>query len=206
MQANLPIAEGEGGLIWAVIIIIFVISQFIKAATRGKKRGDEGTADGSDGGYSVPEDELQAFLRSITREQEKPQQPPPLRPVVHPPPPLPVQEHAHVHRPAVTAAQVRQTPAAVTASQQHQARQAPPVVAAARQQPRITPAVSVFAVPEAAPAFHVPPEHTVVSRRGLVTQLRNRESLRDAIVLREILGPSLALRRQGGGQAGYGAV
>lgn len=189
MAWTIPIAASGGeGLFWLAVAIFVIISKIVQASK--KNAPPTRKPDQPDAADFSPEEELRDFLKRLSpgTESVPPPMPQPQRPV---PPPLPAQAARTTTSSQPGAARARQ-PATPTRAAAPKARPVPlpqplpaqEVVAAVKREP----------VRSRAPAAAVPaPENQ--RRAALIADLRNRESLREAIILREILGPPLALRR-----------
>ena len=197
---------GVDGLFWLVVIVVTIIAQIVKASKRGStgsgppppRPGTEG-----DGGYTAPQDELRAFLESLTGAPKKPATPPPppMQAVparaAAPAAPRPVMRTPEAKTAPKPKRRVTRTAAAAAA-----ARQLAPVPPAPRPQPRPRQPVAPARPPlpqlatKAADAYG---RGTVIggtakARPGITTRLRGRRSVREAVILREILGEPLAMR------------
>ena len=205
------IASGGQDLITLVIFVVVILAQIVKAA-KGKKPtiAAPGTSPANEGSYTAPEDELRKFLESLSgapaaHEESRPAQPPPVATHVPAPPPRPHPvPHAQPEvlvapRPAphptaqpTVAAAVKRVPV-----ETHDVVSRPAALPAPALRPYELYALqSVKTTSDAAgnPVVHVHRE-THHFRKELFAQLSDREAIRKAIVLREILGPCLALRR-----------
>jgi len=179
MPAHLPLAAiGLDDILVGIVILVIVILRIARAASasqerqqRGPERGGEGAArPGAD-----PQEELQRFLRTLAGEEQE-------KPAPRPPPP----PRAATARPQRTAPSprkdkpARQTPA----SHPQRPRTKMPATPAA-------PHIGSTAVTDLGARNAV---RMARRRAELRRDLRRPESLRGAILLREVLGPPLALR------------
>lgn len=184
VKAN--IGDGIGFVIFVIIIIVVNVLKKIRSTQESKSEGEPASPRDA-----APQDKLNAFLKSITQVQ-KPAQPAAAQPRKTQPPPM--------------------QQASVTAV-------APPPVAAARRKKSVRPASSPQ-VPQPAPVYAAssvaasagtarrttvgPPTvssigASVPARMGL--NMEDSQALRQAIIVREILGPPIALRRDQAGSA-----
>lgn len=186
---------GFDGLFWVVVVIIAIIAQIVKS----RKQFDQGAPkqDAPPGGD--PAEELRKFLDGLGQAQKAPPAPPPVPPTPVPPPtPRPTPKQAAPSRPPPV-----------------QAPRPPPVVRRMPEPP--VPVREVVTRPRAPEPEHVPTEAEVMARfraelaakattgkkvtrwqRLLAEQLstHDRRLLQEAMLLREILGPPVALRRR----------
>ncbi len=187
MQMPQIIRAGIDDLIPVVIILTVIISRIIKAATQGKPLAPPPPADRMrptpQPPVRQPEEELREFLQALsgvaqTRSEPLPSPPPPVpaqRPVAHkrfqaPPKPSRATQPAKPVRTARPAPQPAPTPARKPAPFWNQPAPAPrPVIVEACE---LNP-----------------------SRAELNKHLEDARSLRGAWILREVLGPPVALRR-----------
>jgi len=203
MAWNMPIASGGEGIFWFVVIVFVIVSNIVKAM---KKKQDATPPAGSPkprtpvskGEYS-PEEELRDFLKRLSQDADQPPPLAPARPVAKPPP-LP----AEVAR-TTTSSQpgVARPPAPPYA---HRARPRPanphpePRAPAVVQAPPLPQPVVYQAAPEpvraSVPAAPDAPTAADKRRADLVAFLKDRGCLQEAILLREILDPPLAMRRK----------
>lgn len=176
MHYNPLIAAGGQDLIPLVIIIVVVLAQIIKAAKGGSRPapGQPGPSQQADDVFTAPQDELKKFLESLSGGMS---QPPPEQP-----PPLP-RKQSRVMRikqpaqpPVIETVSVEEVKTSPLQESPKAARQADMQIEA--------------------PPIHVMPV-TQNIRPQIAYELISRQSIRKAIVLREILGPCLALRRSG---------
>ena len=196
MAWHVPIASGAEGFIGFIVVLVIIVSQLVRAgksissaAGKPQRPAERGHA---------PEDELRDFLKRLSQGAD---QPPPLLPRQPAPPPLP-------HRTARTTASSR--PGAARGRSQPAPQPAPHRAQKVLPQPvppapaviRAAPAPEPETVPARAEPMRVTTPAAVASkaasrrRAGIVTVLKDREAARSAILLREILGPPLSLRRQ----------
>lgn len=202
MLTVLPMAATDGGsIVWLIVMAFFVISQLVKAARR--QNNTESQAPGGTGEDQDLEEELPEFLKRLG--QEPPPQASPPEPVrEQPPPPLPPPIVVHsAPRTVEIDTPVRTVIVPQTAAHQYAAARSEKgtVQPEAAAGPKV-----VFAPVTAAIGQARCKDRPGMGRQGLIAQLQARDSLRSAIVLREILGPPLALRKRGAGSTGYDAV
>ena len=185
------IASGGGDIFPVIIIIVAIIAQIIKAAKGTKPTIKPPDLSQGEGGYTAAEDELKKFLESLSGNTSSADtvQPPPL--------PLPVsRSQASMVRPVPQPRQVidtrqqqetiRQTPRRdVTVTERSTIQAAPPPV----------PSAAMLTTP-AAPAIHIYRKPHLL-HETIVREIRTKASVRKAILLREIIGPCIALRRPG---------
>jgi hypothetical protein len=191
------IAASGGDLFPLVIIVVAILAQIIKAAKGPKPTITQpGQQHADDGGFSAPQDELKKFLESLTGGTTTT--------AAEIPPPVP--QPAPKPQPRIIKAQQPARPAVVSRSKTTAPAEMPYVIAT----PDTAVAVEAFqTIPEQAkcqarnlrPTLHTHKEAHHF-RSLIACQLSNRDSLRNAILLREILGPCLALRRAGTGAPG----
>lgn len=209
-----------GDLIWILVIVASIIGQFLKTAKTMKKPGQPPAPPppAPRAGGSAPRDELEDFLRTLMGEQTKsalpPKPPPPpvarpVRPPVAaamPPPrpqsPRPLAAPRPMTVPPVVAAHTRPAPArhvrAVPVPQPVRPPPRPPEPSPAQLTELMSAAMrSVPAIGLAAPSGASCSE----TRRELLRMFRSRAPLRSAILMREILGPPIALQPQGAGRS-----
>lgn len=192
------IASGGGDLFPLVIIVVAVLAQIIKAAKGPKptitQQGQQHTDDGS---YSAPQDELKKFLESLTggTTTTAAEIPPPLPQPVPKPQPRIVKPQQPARLP-----QVITSSRTVTAPEVRPYEIAVPSTAVLSNEPE-QPAYLPKNIAREKPTTHHRKEMHHF-RSIMTSQLSNRDSLRNAILLREILGPCIALRRAGTGAPG----
>lgn len=176
MEEHMVVPAGFAALIPVVIILVSIVAQLVKAGKRtsaGERPPRPGTPSESPGG------ELQDFLRSLSGQQTPPE-PATLRVPPPPPPPAPAPQKVRaVHSPAPKKRVVQKPPPPPGQTQ--------PVSAKVQQPASLTP------TPVAAPAREPAPR---LLGRNVALLFRDRTSLREAIVLREVLGPPLGARTQ----------
>jgi len=180
---------GGGELIWVVIVIGSAIVQMIKA----KKKASQPAQKPQDSQDSSPHsDELRDFLQAISGA---PPVPPPA------PPPQPVRTAAAQTQPP-RPHHTRPAPPPLPPSMTIKHRPAPvkPHKPAERHRPK-PPELVLKPTPEkqVKPAITKITPLATATPKGLaaliIQDLKNMDSTRKAIVLREILGPPIALRR-----------
>ena len=198
--------------IWVVIIVISIVAQIVKAVRKaaaqaqgkglgkgigmndlGQRRAlDPGSArtgepDGAGRDFVAPEQALQDFLRSLAGENSiPPPSPPPPPPRPPRPAPMVVARPSGSKAPSRHPARIIKPPAHLPPKPVPQP-VAPPVVILKPVEAEVAPAVTLDN------ELHKPSDvSTTVQdiKRGL----RDRKTVRKAIILREILGPPLALR------------
>ena len=187
MAWTIPIAAVDGGgIFWLAVVIFVIISKIAKASKKNAPPTQKpGLPDMSD--FS-PEDELRDFLKRLSPGSEA--APPPVpQPQRHvPPPPVPIQ----------TIRTITTSQSGTVRTRVQTVHRPAPRVQPTPPPPPILEAVVVPAMPEPvhspAPAASAPAPGDK-RRAAIIADLRNRECLREAIILREILGPPLALRR-----------
>jgi len=196
-MTTLPIAEAKfEGMFWLIVIVVTIVTQIIKASKRGAvpPPASEPGPD-EDEGYTAPDDELREFLESLAGAPPKPKPPaprtaPPLvqpRPTVAPPPPptpAPVQRRA-------ASPPVRRAPAPAP---RRAARPQPIPTVTAAQKPTALPSAEIRTIEVRGSAR---PRVSVLGK-ALVSQLREGNALHRAVLMREILGDPIALRKHHG--------
>jgi hypothetical protein len=190
------IAVSGGDLFPLVIIVVAILAQIIKA-TKGPKPTIAQPGQQDSGDYAAPEDELKKFLENLSGGGAE-------KPVVAPPPPepLPVSKP----QPRIIKPQQAARPVVVISQNKTIEESESPYDVAAQNTVDLSVAKPSFperAKPPARNALQNIPAHI---RKGkhhfrsmLMYQLLDRDSLRKAILLRELLGPCLALRQMGTG-------
>lgn len=196
------IRAGIEGWIWAIIIIGSLVVRIIKA---NKERSSQPTpappgprpaTPEPDVQWKPPEDELREFLERLGGKPvtPPPPPPPPAGRQVAPPPPPPTA------RPKL-APQVLRAPAPQKTFRRKPTRAAPAPAPAPAIAPAPAPAPRRPA-PKPIPAVAVAPVRTAGRRseyrKVLDRLMKERSTLRSAIVVRDVLGPPLALRTHGG--------
>ncbi len=166
-------------LVWALFIIITIVAQIVKGARKvaSQAPGKEGDADG-ERNRPAPDDELRKFLEGLSGGT-------PPKPAATPPPvPPPVRPMA---QPQARPRQTVRKPEPIRIKPQPKPKPPPPRVAAP---PIVEQPVAV------APAALVASPQRKASRfqKLLQKDLADSEAAQKAIVLREVLGPPLALR------------
>lgn len=204
--------EPQGIIVLAIIVIVGV-SRLINAAKNASKsptrpEGRDSTQSRS-GDVVSPEEELRNFLQGLSKPQQ------PVAPQPPPPPPVIIQQkpaHAHEHTQAEIDREARARAANQAASQaalkkRLQARYE--AKAQAAQPPPPPPLVTVFTQDAAAPtadAYAVSvaassPSPSIVTqvshekkvRPAIAAALADRTSLRNALILKEVLGQPIGL-------------
>lgn len=188
------IASGGGDIIPLVIIVIAILAQIIKVA-KGAKPGisKPGQQQSDGGGYTAPEDELKKFLESLSGKIPIPEindAPPPL--------PLPVSQRQVRKIKTQESVSIPVIKEVLTVESAYDIRESnKPVLASSPPPPPEVPQPAMASDRYDKPAtVHIRRE-TSQFRADLVHELIKRESIRKAVVLREILGPCIALRRPG---------
>lgn len=189
-------AGGPAALLWILFVLITVVAQLIKAARRG---GGQAPRTGPPRGpASNPEDELRDFLQGLSRpEQEAPpaefEPPPPLRrapPPPPPPPPVPSPRPSPRTAPAISMAS--------EAAREPRVPVSPPLVTTSPSPPppelSLRTPIAVVHDPYALASARV--SRLTVLRKETYEDVRNRTGLARGILLREILGPPVALRKR----------
>lgn len=174
-------------LFWGVAIVIFIVSQIAKSKKKYDKSAPQQGAPPQANGD--PAEELRRFLEGLGQAPPQPQAPPPA-PVA--PPPVPRRAAA---RP-VKARPAAPPPVRIETVVSHE----PAPVSAATVSEETTPGeAEVLARYRAEMATSRPATKAVSKWREILgTELRggDRNTLRKAFVLREVLGPPTALRRR----------
>ena len=205
MLDSLIVADGFEAIFWIVVIVGSLIAQIVKASRQGKQRRDAmGEAPqagpGGERPQSAPNEDLEAFLRNLSGEKprrRKTTSPPPPPP---PPPPLasPAQAARRRKKPPVPRAKPAVPRAKPVASVP------PPVTAkraAARRQPAGAAEQDRTWRLRTKSAYALKKEQAERKRSELLDALDGADSIRKAVLLREILGPPVALRKSMAGTA-----
>lgn len=198
--------------LWVLLILASIIARVIKAAKEQKP--GKGSSPESDGDYKASSSDLKDFLESLSGSK-------PAKPSAGVD--SPAQARGQI-APARQTAKRAQTPRVARSAQAAPQRVAPvatprsvappprQAVAPVRQRrerpvpvaaPRIVPPVKPSPVKSSPPEIPKTVKHAAVARqekttrmsRDIFKSLRNIDSTRKAIVLREILGPPMALTR-----------
>jgi len=166
----MPILAGGGDLIWVVVIVGSIIAQIIKAkknAANPPPKSPQKTSGSADGAFTASSNELKNFLESIG---------------VAPPAPKPQQvapqailraQPVHISREVASAP----PPPPLTAPVRIKHKQPPVKIQTGDES-------NVERVEDAIPPL----------TRIIKDELKNKDATRKAIILREILGPPIALR------------
>lgn len=194
-----------------ILVLAVVVAQIVKAARR-MSQGSKGRPPPPDGPPAGPPDELRDFLQALAAGRMPPEQPTPAKP-----PPLPPPGSPPVQRQAAPAARKAPRPASEArppaAQARPAARQTPPLAAqVSRPTPRateqrvhvptterrreVTTRLAAAPRPETYGA-HRRPRLVAPDRNAILGDLSERRSLAKAVLLREILGRPLGLRRTG---------
>lgn len=191
MFQNPYIASGGQDLFPLVIIIVAVLAQIIKAAKGAKPTIGQPDQHRSGAGSSgAPADELRKFLESLSGGTVKSVNvPPPLPPAAPRPQARKVREQMPVEYQTVHV----KMPMRESAYDIPDANNASLAAAA----PRLPEPARLAAVVDAYDKIAVSLAHkaTFHFRSSMLSQLVERDALKKAIVLREILGPCIALRQ-----------
>lgn len=186
-----PIAAGGEGIFWLIVVVFVIVSQIAKAAKKGSS--PQGTPPFGGPDATSPEEELSDFLKRLTegarqQTQHRPA-PPPLPAAAHRPPPLPTRG---ARRENTTLASQRAKPQ--PRRREHTAAE---TITPAMERPVASSAAQIMAnaVRVATPMADTPAPSRM--RKGIMNQLKDTPSVRTAILLREVLSPPLAFRRQG---------
>lgn len=179
-----------GTIFWFVVIGIFIISQIVKSRKQFNESAPEQQkpADSEDD----PAEELRKFLEGLNKPQEQPQPPP--APAAAPPPPAAAHPRRHVPPPRTKHRDVR--PVVVT-TRTALVREEPPAVTLPPPPPQPDEA-AVLARYKAEMAALAPVRTESKWHAALKPELLggDRQALRKAFLLREILGAPAALRRR----------
>lgn len=187
-------SAGIDDLIPVLVFLAIAIGQIMKARAKARQGGEDREQRPPPSGSASPQDELQEFLRSLSGAP-----PPPATPV---PPPAPPQIRPPRRVPAA-APPVRPQPRAWSPTP---VPNRPPPRTRTAAPPPVPTATRVVALPQApdpdASAYATETKvrkSAVASRRqlriALGKDLISRQSLRKAIVLKEIVGSPLGSRR-----------
>ncbi len=209
------VRAGFDDLIGVVFVLAIIVSRIIGALRKDRKRAEELAAPGErpvvappapvrppgEDELNVPGRELREFLESLARGSDVPVPPSP-PPVPRPPAPVVL-----VPRPTAAGRHAGESRAAARAEQRADRRRTapsvtppPPPPLASAPAPSIPVPTAVLPPPEQLPALAyalaptLPAPPPGVSRARLLMQLRTPDSVREAVVLREILGPPIGLR------------
>ncbi|OGV70633.1 MAG: hypothetical protein A2283_09795 [Lentisphaerae bacterium RIFOXYA12_FULL_48_11] len=193
MFHNPYIASGGGDIFPIIIIIVAIIAQIIKAAKGTKPTITQPDQRQSDGGYTASEDELKKFLETLSGNipEVHTSQPPAL------PPPIPRSEP-----PPIPAVRTSRPVAVKKAKETGRETSTYEMLAHEPEPAHFSPSLVPLTAAEVANIKKA--DTSVFLHRGthpfmtkISGEIRGRESLKKAILLREILGPCLALRRPG---------
>ena len=165
----------DGGFLWVIVIVGSIIAQIIKAKKNAAASPPKRQPGAKSGDFTASGDELRNFLESIGGGATKPQQtrqpqPIPVRPTALPPSLPPQVTIKHRPSPAETALKHRQVEG--TIRKPHTQKPTPPTENIVE---------SLSTTPN-------------VVAQLIKQDLQNMNAARKAIVLREILGPPIALR------------
>ncbi len=200
--------------IWVVIIVISIVAQIVKAVRKaaaqaqgkgiGKGIGPgmnsqsqrraldsvsarTGEPDGAGREFVAPEDALQEFLRSLAGENSTPPPPPPPPPPRPPrPAPMVVARPSGSKAPSRHPARIIKPPAHLPPKPVHQ-QVSPPVMMPKPMEAEVAPEVTLDNELQK-------PSVDGATVQDIKRVLHDRKTIREAILLREILGPPLALR------------
>lgn len=166
------LVSANTGVIWAIFIIISIVAQVIKARKKGADQAPgEATSQREEGRQSTTNDnELRQFLESLSDGNPRPE--PTSPPITQ------RQELRHMSRP---------TPQPITKTPK---RSEPPP--APTTQPAQSPKISI--IPEVKLEPVVTPKPSGLQLL-ICKELQKTDATRKAIVLREILGPPIALKQ-----------
>lgn len=194
---NLIHVASGGGMecvFWGVVIAVFVVSQIAKS----RKKFDESAPqqqNPADGGGD-PAEELRKFLEGLGQAPSQPPAPPPA-PVAPPPPPRPsTQAPAQPRRVTAQRVKARTVVPPPMAHEEPPRRRIPEPVPEAAM-PDEAAVLARYKAELAAAAVAAPAKATTKWRAILTAELlsADRQPVRKAFVLRELLGPPTALRR-----------
>ena len=166
-------------LIWVIIVIISVIAQIRKGMKKATGQPGKPTPGGQDAAperepYVAPDEALREFLESLAGKPSRTEPPATPRPAVAP------------------------QPAVVQRPRRHPARRMPsaPPAAPMPPPPPQRQAKETVSEPVALEMIHDDATHRDTEPLAMMIRqgLKSRQSARTAIVMREILGPPLALR------------
>jgi hypothetical protein len=190
MSVPIHIAAGAEGLFWLFVVAVSIIAQIVKAGRRNQERPAPPPGAGADFPAAEPADELRQFLEKLAGAPpvERPPAPPPVAP-----PPVPYSSSTQT-RPSEpsrsTAAAMRNERVRAAASRPSAVRPEPPpafVAKPAMPRPLIV----------RAPVPGLPAQPAPVQTHELCAMLFDPAAIRKAILLREILGPPVALGKKG---------
>lgn len=192
----MPVTADVSGLIWVVIVVGSIIAQVMKAkknAASPPPKKSSPRPEANKGEYTSSSDDLRNFLESIgaappTRNQERQRK---IEPVAPPPPPRPIQVMQEVQTvppppPIPVRAQIKHRP-----SPMEEARKLQFKGDVLKRQTANKPNEVQLETPEQLQ----PRDQSSSGLAKLITEeLQDLDATRKAIVLREILGPPIALR------------
>ncbi|MBN2301975.1 MAG: hypothetical protein JXN60_05605 [Lentisphaerae bacterium] len=165
-----------------IVVIAVIIAQLIKAIT--KRASKMQAPDSATTGDISPNEELQAFLRNLTGIEPTPITPPPPPPVLRPSPP--VKPRPAVAKPPQPARRVQ--------SKKRNIQPAPAIQPAVHRQIK-----QKTASQQAGTRVAIQPITTkrrAINGPDIGKLLRNAQSAKEIIAMREILGPPLAMRSE----------
>ncbi|MBT3192578.1 MAG: hypothetical protein HN341_08490 [Verrucomicrobia bacterium] len=187
------------GVIWAIFIVISIVAQVIKASKKVSSEAP-GTDDGPRGGPAESNDELRQFLEQLggggaaTPKPLPPRPPAPPRPAVQRrEPTMRVSPEDHrQNTPQATPSVVRRR--AVTEAPPHEPHATPPPPPAVPERVRPKPQKQRSETVQIELPASSASQAASKLQRLIRDELQQTEDTRKAIVLREVLGPPLALR------------
>ena len=213
MAWHMPIASGGEGLFWFVVVLFVIISKIVKATKKDPSppAGSPRPLTPASTGEFSPEEELRDFLKRLSQGADQP--PPPVRPVrpVATPQPLPAETMRTTTSSQPGASRTTAPHPVYPPPPVHKPHRASPRRAARSMEPPCPQPAVCLEPPCPQPAFFhaatepvcVPTPYALASpaagdkrRANLVAFLKDQGSLREAIILREILDQPLAMRRQ----------
>jgi hypothetical protein len=200
-----PIIASGDSIIPLLVIIFAIIAQIVKFSKKNVKTGQPQSAQPQDDKtvYTAPDDELKKFLQSLSGTASGQQ---PFKTQEEAPPPAPSPEKVVVVKtrktaltwddllkPAQPVIQNVPLPPPVPVEPQ-------PYEVAPPSPPAYSPPEPAAAAPKAAtaaPAAVMRPAARSRIRAAVTAELSGLQSIRKLIILREILGPPIGLRRNG---------
>lgn len=188
MQNNLYIAGTAEGLVTFLVIAGWIIVQIIKSSKRMSQSDDQPAQKPAEA-YTAPKEELKKFLETLTGGG----QPPPVKEA----PSLPTPSPTHTPPPIQHTRRASPAPPPRTTAQPSQAADAAiPHKAPVRQDHFKRTETHVAHEPTEEYVTHESASEVYVKRirKSLGNDLVGVDSLRKAVLLREVLGPPLALR------------
>lgn len=197
------IAEGHEGLFIIIVVISSIVGRILKARSEANAKQAKPRPRRPSGGSATsprsPDAELREFFENLAQGRHQTPESPPVPPTPQPKPvtqPVaPVAEPKPVARPARAAVKRRPTSLSQTSPVRRVEAQPPPAPQPVRSAVPPMSKEQEYRWEQGVKDVHATSEESDVRHR-LHVLLQGKEALRDAILLREILGPPLALRSE----------